>query len=572
MTELNQRRFLVFVLVLTFAIYARSIQNGFVNFDDPAILIDNGPVLDFDFVKLFQKPLAHDYVPLTLLSFAVENRLFGLTPSIYHFDNLALHLINCLLVFWLLIVLTQNNFNVSALTALLFAIHPLHVESVAWVTERKDVLSCLFYLLTCINYLRYLDTSNRKNYYSALGFAILAILSKSMAMTIPFVLLLFDYLRGRKLNEIKLIEKVPFFALSIVFITIGWPLQHVMAEADPTLSLINGLYFFEALCFYLSRSILPIGLSVLYENSATRLGFLGYLLGVLVLMWIFRAINKPHPERKHLVFGILFFLIGGAPVWQIIRFKTLYSYADRYFYIPSIGLLLCYALLVTHFKPIPKKIIIISIAVLFSFLSFDRVGVWQNTGTLWADVISKYPESQGAHRDLGIFLLRHGENQGAKIHLEKAIKINPKLYDAHNALGNVYLNLGQLEKALEEFHLASENNDFAEPVGSEAYIYTKAGEFSKAIELFKKAISINPKLAYLHLHLCVALYLSKDPHGALPECEEAVRLEPDMVKGHQTLGSIYHEFGREDESKRELLMVDRITARVMSTSGPGLLY
>ncbi len=321
MHSIQFKKSLALVLVVVAFTYATALQNDFVNFDDELILLENKPVKDFDIYTIFTKPLAEDFVPLTLLTFAIEYKFFGLKPFIYHLDNIILHLLNCILVFFLIIELSGEDTRMSFISSLLFGIHPLHVESVNWVAERKDVLSCFFYLLSLLVYLRYSKTKKVSFYWGAFIFGAMAILAKSFALTLPFVFLLIDYYQGVKIELKIIIEKIPLFIVSFLSILIAWPLLHVMSNTESAISIQNIIYVVPAFCFYISRSVLPVGLSVLYETGATRIGFLAYVITGLVI-WGINEFVKTHQSRKNLIiFGLGFFLISGLPACQFIRIK-----------------------------------------------------------------------------------------------------------------------------------------------------------------------------------------------------------------------------------------------------------
>jgi len=210
---------IVIFLLVTVTVYFPSLQNDFVNYDDPFYVTENNAVIDFDVIDLISRSFARNYHPLTMLSFAVEYALFGEAPWIHHLTNLLLHLGNSLLVLYLFWKLFPVSRAVGILGGVLFAVHPLHVESVAWISERKDVLSTFFFILSLIFYLKYLDhgssspTSgrmNRKNYIGSLLCFLLALFSKSMVVSLPIVLLLFDLKYGRKRIASILFEKIPF--------------------------------------------------------------------------------------------------------------------------------------------------------------------------------------------------------------------------------------------------------------------------------------------------------------------------------------------------------------------------
>ncbi|MDD1444221.1 hypothetical protein MEO93_28560, partial [Dolichospermum sp. ST_sed3] len=208
------------IIIITLAIYVRSVNSDFINWDDDKLIYQNEDIkkVDFDHIKkMFSTFYVQMYQPLSTLTYAVEFKFFGANPKVYHLNNILLHVLNSILVLLFILMLTGNNM-ISWLTAVLFAIHPMHTESVAWVAERKDLMYTFFYLLSLMFYVRYLDKAYRTKYlFLSLGFFVFSLLSKSAAVTLPLVLILIDRYISRKLNISNNLNKIPFFLLSLIF-------------------------------------------------------------------------------------------------------------------------------------------------------------------------------------------------------------------------------------------------------------------------------------------------------------------------------------------------------------------
>ena len=268
----NVRRVLFYCCIIagiTFFAFSPSLRNGFTNWDDEGYVVDNPDIKGctlHNVVKVFSSTYVGNYQPLTMLSYMAEYRFFKLNPLVYHCTNLLLHILNCLLVFALIYGLSGKQLT-SLLVALLFAVHPLRVESVAWIAERKDVLSALFYFLSLLSYLRYVKKTGRKFYGFCLLSLALSLLSKPVAVSQPFILVLIDYLINRKVDKRNLVEKTPFFAVAVVFAGITLLTQKsqgTVLEYSSLSTITRVCAPFYGMVFYVVKSIIPIHLSALY--------------------------------------------------------------------------------------------------------------------------------------------------------------------------------------------------------------------------------------------------------------------------------------------------------------------
>src|SRR3989339_472154 len=254
------------ILIITFISYYPSLKNGFVTWDDPAYVTGNLQIrsLSLQNVKNIFTSFTMDlYTPLSNLSYAIEYNIFKLNPKIYHITNLFIHLLNCILVFWLFFLIS-DKISVSFLVSLLFGIHPLHVESVAWISERKDVLYAFFFLLSLISYIYYYNKKEAKYYYFALILFILSILSKPMAVTLPVILFIFDYLLNRKFTWDIFKEKILFFIIAVIFSIIN-----LYGGTPPKLhyDIFEKIFFpTYVLLFHLFKTIIPLKLSAIYPH------------------------------------------------------------------------------------------------------------------------------------------------------------------------------------------------------------------------------------------------------------------------------------------------------------------
>ncbi len=490
---LNHRAALILVLaalILTACAYLPSLSNGFTNWDDYVALTENSQIktLSWKNTLHYFSDLKHTgsdfYKPLVLLSYAVEYHFFGLDPRIYHFTNLLLHLANTGLVFYLVLLLGQTPFVCFAVAAL-FGVHPMHVESVAWVTQRKDVLYAFFFILSLIYYLLYRKSSKAKDYVISVCFFILSLMSKPMAVTLAPVLFLFDYLEKRPLDRRMFAEKIPFFVAAFMFgmlllLTSASPLDFTPAMKFPD----NFLTMSDALVFYIKKLFIPINLSCFYAIPVKSGNILPglpsspiLLLGSALLIFLFGR------RSRSLVFGVLFFLLTLLPTLRLAPALTLA--ADHYTYIPYFGLFYVAALWMGLFVDNPGSIyrkyfvafVFGLILIALGCLTWQRCGVWKDSETLWKDVLQKY----------------HEIKESPEAAVAKSQKIcylsNVAMTTAYINLGCYYSDRGDYEAAIAAFDDSLRFcKDYSLTLSKRANAYSQIGQGEKALADAESAI------------------------------------------------------------------------------------
>ncbi len=405
----NRRVFLYcgIIAAITFVVFLPSINNDFANIDDDYYVVNNPDIRGIslhNLEKVFTSKYVDNYQPLTILTYMVEYHFFQLKPNVYHATNLLLHIINCLLVFALAYALSGQYF-LSLLVTLLFAIHPMRVESVAWIAERKDVLSSLFYFLSLLLYTKYLKKEKKTLYYLCGVSLLFSLLSKPMAVSQPFVLLLIDYISNKKFDIKMLLAKVPFFVIAALFAFIALFTQKVSLPSleYSSLSMLQRICVpFYGLVFYVFKTIIPVNLCSYYPFPAASDSAMSFKLfaSPFLVIGAFAAVYYFRAYSKRLVFGSLFFLITILPVLQIVPIGGAIV-AERYTYVPMIGIYFIFATFLTFLvekKFIKNKIVktglIVGLGIsllTFACISRDRCGIWKDGFSLWNDVIAKYP-------------------------------------------------------------------------------------------------------------------------------------------------------------------------------------
>jgi tetratricopeptide (TPR) repeat protein len=536
---------------ITILVYLPSLQNDFVNWDDDKYVYENPNIQHIGLRSIhwmFTTFHAANWHPLTWFSHAIDYAIWGLNPMGHHLTSIIFHGLNTFLVVVIVMFLVNfaqkdnftstisgNNKNISiiiliagAITGLLFGIHPLHVESVAWVSERKDVLYAFFFLLSILSYLKYTSSSllqrQKTLYYSlCLLFFVLSLISKPMAVTLPVVLIILDvYPLGRlDLKTVftskrkALMEKVPFFGLSLASSVVTIIAQKkggaITFFEDISLS-ERILTAIRALAFYLYKILWPAKLVPLYPYPAEISFFtLEYLLALIIVFFITAFSVYFWKKQKTWLVVWTFYLVTLLPVLGLIQVGR-QAAADRYTYMPSLGLFLLIGLLVAKligntFTKEPWKgfkklnVVVITIVTMIILvplinITVNQQKIWRDSKTMWNSVIKIFPDSAyTAYLNLGVYYKSQGFIEKAIRQYKITIELNPNLSEAHYNLGNAYKAKGLFDKAIRHYKIALETkDDYAEAHNNLGNAYKAKGLFDKAIRHYKIARRLNPDL------------------------------------------------------------------------------
>ena len=504
------------IALFTLLLYLHSLQNGFVDWDDPDYLRDNMVVHQLglkQLITIFSSFYSGNYHPLTTLSFSLEYAVSGYrSAAIYHFDNLYLHLINVFLVFWFVRQISDNAL-VAPFVAFWFGIHPMHVESVAWISERKDLLYSAFFLAGLISYCYFLKNRgqgtalrSRKFYLLALLFFLFSLLSKSAAVVFPLVLLLIDFLKKRSFFKKQIIEKIPFFALALLFGILALLSQKsaIQHGVEMSLSPINRFFSVNfAILRYATMLFYPAGLSAYHPYPVLQVvnyGIVNYLPLLFNLFIICVVIFSLKYSRKWF-FGFFFFIVNIILVLQIIPVGGAFI-AERYSYMAYIGLfyiLAClFAVLAEKFRNFLALrmflwIIFFLFSTLFSITSYQRICVWKNSLVLFDDVVRKYPDNFLAY-NLRASARKDSDVAGAIQDYSKSVALNPKNPRAFNNRGNIYSAGGKYREALEDYNAALKfDSTLTEAFNNRGAIKAIFGDLNGALADINKAIMLKPE-------------------------------------------------------------------------------
>ncbi len=542
----------VLILVITFMAFSPCLQNGFVDgWDDNTYVRENILIRHLSWhnvTRVFSAFFMATYLPVTMLTYMVDYQLVGLNPFGYHLTSLILHLLNCLLVFWL-IGLLSRNILVSFITAILFGVHPIHVESVAWISERKDVLYAAFFLLSMICYFYYSRTQKTgKAYWLALLFFILSLLSKAMAVTLPVLLLLVDYFSGKKFDRRMILDKIPFLVLALGFGLLGAHGQAAAVRSEPLI--YRGLVPPYAVIFYLGKILWPAVLSSAYGYPGLK-DLSIHLFSLAMCLLIFLAALRSGLYTKKFVFGSLFFILTLLPVLQFLP-MGLTTVADRYAYLASTGIffLIAESVFWGYGKIVQKNqplgfgfafILLVLLAGGLSVLTWKRCSVWKDSVSLWSDVLKSSPSSL-AYSQRGAAYFGQKEFDKARADFEKAIASDPKFIVPYLNLGNVFGESGKDEAAIALF----EKVLTIEPGNAEAYLniakaYVHLDRYSEAASFYEKVLVSNPR----HAFGCYSYAILSVKMGKKEEAERllkrALEIDPGDVLSYRSLALLYIE-------------------------------
>ncbi len=601
-TECNFRIVAGIITVCAAIAFLPGFQNGYV-WDDMFYIVNNEDLREVSFKNF--KTLISDYYlgnwhPITMVTYYLEYSIVRDTAWVYHFDNTIIHIINSILVFKLVEKLSKN-FLIGAITAILFAIHPLHVESVVWAAERKDVLYTLFLLLSFLQYLKYINSLENqditnwksKNLWYSLALFILSCLSKGMAVILPVVFLLTDYFLLNRKNIIKIgIEKAPFFVVSLITGIISIKAQSD-AGANATKVISDAYSFSErffminyGVLYYWIKMILPTNLIAFYPYPQKPNGtiptiyfsaFAGVLALAIALFWFGR-------KNKLVWWGGLYFLIVIFPVSQVLPVGSALM-ADRYFYVSSIGPLLILAVFANYLyqKAATNKVMPGIGAVLLlalTFLSFSQSTKWKDTLTLFTPIYEKHPTDPMVTSNMGWYWFGKKDNEKAKFYFEETHKTSFKTADVHTALGQIYFDekkynltvdnfeaalkikpkemqnlhwmlgaayyyTGQYNAAIEESQFALDKSDnknqFAQNIMG--LCLAKQGKEAEAQKRYETAMKLDAKFADPYINVSTIQNHAGDHQAEIISLEKAIKIDPKASVAYKNLGVAYKSLG-----------------------------
>ncbi len=497
------------ILLFTFLLFLKTLDASFVLLDDPAYVSDNPYIKTFSIKSIkdiFTTFYNANYHPLTTLSYLIEFKLFGLSPKPYHALNLLLHLLNTVLVFLFIRALSKRR-EIAIITALFFAIHPMHVESVAWISERKDVLYSFFYLSAL--YVYFLHTQQQVDSKKLYGFSLLlflgSLLSKSAAVTFPLLMLVLDVYLKRGLTKKIIVEKIPFFLLAVLFGILTILSQRsagaINADLMPAYTLLQRFF---VVCYtssyYLVKLCWPFDLSAMHY--APRELPLYFYFSPLLLLALTLFVFKVRIMKREMLYGLLFYLASISLTLQVITV----GYAivsERYSYIPYIGLFFVVGVFYTHVQDgllsffVQLKSILryvfVTLVLFFAMLTFQRSKVWANSHVLFADIAEKYPEVAHAHFSLAKNLVEVQDVEGALRSYSRSLELDSTVAETYFYRGCVFFGQKNYQAALSDFLKAvKRKHDYAEAYFNVGVTYSTLNRHQEAVQAYTESIRLNP--------------------------------------------------------------------------------
>ncbi len=547
------------IVTATIVVYFFSLSNNFIALDDPYVIYNNLALRAINLHTLKEIFSRYDpelYIPLTFFSFQIDYLIGGLHPFQYHLTNLLLHIANALFVAWIGLLLLKNR-TTALLCGLLFALHPINVEVVAWATSRKEVLSAFFALSSMICYLYYRSNGKRWPYYLGLLLFALALLSKVNVFVLPLLLLLIDWFLGRRMNRSTLIDKIPFILLSTVFVCVG--LFPKLSIFSSTTMVEKVLMAAKSTIFYWQKFLVPIHLSVLYPNAnSISLASWDFLVSLVLFVAVVVVVLYSLRRTKYIAFAFGFFLVSiGPTLLHFNRNAAIQSASaggiqfasDHYMYIPAIGFFLIIAFACSRLleytktrEGIGREIvlgIISCVLISLGILSFLQSRVWKDSETLFAHTLKHYPHSIAARVNLSVIYRKSNRFDEERRVLEDGL-----IYGKNSKL---LTGLAAIEKRNKNFDAA--RNLYAQamdidPFNAEPYfglgvLQTDAGDTAAAYQSYSKALSLDPNYVSVYINLG-DLFMREE---RLLEAERifltATEINPSSFEAFYNLGLAY---------------------------------
>ena len=567
------------ILIITGICFIPMLGNQLTNWDDEYYVVQNNLLRGPDWAGIFDinKPVVSNYHPITVSTLALNYMMTGLDPSSYLITNLLFHLANTGLVFYFIWLISGKKIWVAAFSALVFGVHPMHVESVAWVSERKDVLYTFFFLLALIQYWYFLTNNKTKHILLCLFFFALSILSKPAAIVLPLVLFLLDYWHGKKLTH-KMGWKIPFLVISIVFAFITVTIQSKSAIAGLDFYPLWSRFFFATYTstIYVLRFFVPYPLSTFHPfPSPGNLGWAVWLsplfsLGLLFFVWLKR-------KNKLVVFSFFFFMINLVLVLQLIPIGgTLVS--ERYTYVPYIGMAFLIGMILDKYGTTVNRRwlwgIPAAVLLIFCVMTFFRTRVWKNSETLWTNVLKHYPDAAVPRTNRANHLIRASQQAGTKekerqmleTALEDctiALKAKPNHAKGYENRQNIYLRFNQDSLAL----LDATALIRLEPQNRLGY-YTKALVYQRfnlpdsAIRYFDECLRLDPNIDYaLNNRGSLLFNHYKKYKEAMADFTKAIQINP---QGDYYLNRsyCYYQLGEIELAKKDAIMATQVPKKI----------
>ena len=562
------------IFLLTFLVLSRLQNSSFLNYDDDIYITNNPYIANLTgggISALFSSFFSNQYAPVAMLIMALEVKLVGMQAGGLKLLSILFHLLNGFLVYTFINKLFKRQ-DMALLIAALFCIHPIQLESVAWLSASMKIEAfSFFFLASMIAYLNFLEKKNIQFYIAAFGLFVLSCFSKEQAVSLSVTLLAIDYFKNRNLlSRTVILEKIPFLVVSVIFGIITISASQGIDQNQNTLQfgIFDKLTFASySLIAYIFKLILPTNLSFLYffpiKGNVPIFFYLSFLLSIPILFGLYYAWKK---DNKFIVFGLLFFLIniGLAVASQVFAVRDVIM-ADRYAYLPSIGIfiLMAYGLdrLMTR-KPKLKQSMYGAIGVyiiLLAFLTYQRTAIWKDSYTVFTDAIenvSSYnqntPYLSLAYLNRGLAKKSNNDIQGALADYNKAITLNPADHKAFLNRGNINFNASKWDEAIADYDRSiSLNDQNAKSFSSRGAAYGSKGNYQQAIQDITKALELDPNFTDARKNRMLIYYFQGNYQASLEDCTLFLQQSPNDAGMWNQRGLIYQALGKWNEAEAD---------------------
>ena len=566
---------------ITLVSFSRLFKCDFVNYDDPIYVTQNPHVKEFSFRSLlwaFNIGYSSNWHPLTWMSHMLDYRLWGMNAAGHHATNLLLHLASVLLLFLILARMTRSVWR-SFFVAALFGIHPLHVESVAWIAERKDVLSTLFWMLTLGAYVLYSEKPGWKRYLTVAALYALGLMAKPMLVSLPLALLMLDYWPLRRLKSAGItrliVEKAPLFVLAAASCVLTMIAQNRSNAASSLELLPLGMRISNIVvsyAAYVEKMLWPRNLAVFYPHPYATLPIWKIAMSASVLMLVSLMVARERKRRPYLAVGWLWYVITLIPVIGLVQVGA-QGMADRYTYMPLIGLFVAVAWVVPELALGAKrggdgarggwgdagKAVACIVLAALAIQSWIQVGYWRNSIVLFRHALQIAPEKNyPAHCNLGSALGADGQYKAAIIEYEKAVAIRQDEAQVFCGYGEVLIRLGRVEDAVRRYQEALRIDPSFSAAEERLNAIERSSRGDSRIQQLLHNAKAVPDKATAHINRAAVLEFHGQTEEAIKECTEALRINPNSAIAHNNLGVIYDRHGRNEEAIREFREALRI--------------
>lgn len=564
---------ILIIVIITSLVYINILQNEFV-WDDSSFIMNWYETRSLNINSFFKGSLPQGqegvYRPLRSVFYSISYKLWHLNPIGYHIQSIIIHLISTILIYFITIKITKNN-TIALMTSLLFGIHPIHIEAITFITTSFDIIGVIFFLLS---FLLYLSSKNKLNYILSLFFALLAFFTYEMTLTLPLLIILYEFL-FKKIKKENILRKIkrysPYFIIALFYAFIRIFILSIGSRGN---YLANSFYLTlltmtKAFLKYISLTILPINLNTdhIISKGIVSLSYASlnnkailaqsifdmHILFSIAIIALLLIIGIIYLKKQPLIpFCIFWFFIALSPIANIIPQSSILT--EKYLYISSFAFSLIFSFMIysiynltyKHTKKIAITLFII-VLISFSILTISRNSDWNNSLTLWSKTVSQSPESVVAHNNLGKAFHEQGKLDLAIQQYKKTLTLNPNRTEAYNNLGIAYYEQGNLDLAIQQYKKAiTIKPNYAEAYNNLGTTYQAKGNITLAINKFQKSITINPINPEPHYNLANAYGEINKISLAIQEYKKTITINQNHADAYNNLGIIYHQQGKLD--------------------------